>query len=146
MDADALRELLGGVRDGSVPIEDAVARYRDLPFEDLGFAKVDHHRALRNGAPEVILCEGKATEEVVAISEAIVRNGSNLFATRAASEVADAVRVALPDARYNARARTISLPQQAVEAREGILIVSAGTSDLPVAEEAFETADRKSVV
>ncbi|MBT3268721.1 nickel pincer cofactor biosynthesis protein LarB [Candidatus Poribacteria bacterium] len=140
MDADALRELLGGVRDGSVPIEDAVARYRDLPFEDLGFAKVDHHRALRNGAPEVILCEGKATEEVVAISEAIVRNGSNLFATRAASEVADAVRVALPDARYNARARTISLPQQAVEAREGILIVSAGTSDLPVAEEAFETA------
>jgi pyridinium-3,5-biscarboxylic acid mononucleotide synthase len=140
MDAAALQRLFDGVRDGSVSVSDAVARCRDLPFEDLGFAKVDHHRALRNGAPEVILCEGKATFEVVAISEAIVRNGSNLFATRATPEVADAVVEALPGARYNERARTISLMQQTVEAREGILIVSAGTSDLPVAEEAFETA------
>jgi hypothetical protein len=140
MDTEALRRLLGDVREGSVSVDDAVARCRDLPFEDLGFAKVDHHRALRNGAPEVILCEGKATHEVVAISEAIVRAGSNLFATRASEDVADAVRGSLPEARYNARARTIGLPQGPVETREGVLIVSAGTSDLPVAEEAFETA------
>ena len=140
MDMDALRRLLDGVQDGSVSVDDAAARCRDLPFEDLGFAKVDHHRALRNGAPEVILCEGKSTSEVVAISEAITRAGSNLFATRASADVAEAVRKALPDARYNARARTISLPQQPLKAREGILIVSAGTADLPVAEEALETA------
>lgn len=121
-------------------VDDAATRCRDLPFEDLGFAKVDHHRALRNGAPEVILCEGKSTAEAVAISEAIVRSGSNLFATRASTDVAEAVLKALPDARYNERARTISLPQQPLQAREGILIVSAGTSDLPVAEEALETA------
>ncbi len=140
MDAAVLRLLFDGVRDGSVSVADAVERCRDLPFEDLGFAKVDHHRALRSGAPEVILCEGKTTTEVVSIAQAIVRNGSNLFATRATAEVADAVVEALPESRYNERAHTISLMQQTVEAREGILIVSAGTSDLPVAEEAFETA------
>ncbi len=140
MDAATLKLLFDSVRDGSVSVDDAVARCRDLPFEDLGFAKVDHHRALRNGAPEVILCEGKTASEVVAISEAIVGAGSNLFATRAAPQVAEAVAQALPDARYNERARTVSLTQQPVDSRDGILIVSAGTSDLPVAEEAFETA------
>ena len=140
MDSAHLRRILAAVEDGSTSVEDALSRLRDLPFEDLGFARVDHHRALRNGFPEVIYCPGKTPEEVVAISVAIVNRGTNLLATRATRDVFEQVAGELPGAEYNERARTIRLVQTPLEMRDGLMIVAAGTSDLPVAEEAYETA------
>ncbi|MBM3216004.1 nickel pincer cofactor biosynthesis protein LarB [Candidatus Poribacteria bacterium] len=140
MNLTDLRRLLDEVRAGERSVDDAFARLRDLPFEDLGFAKVDHHRSLRHGFPEVIYCPGKATEHIVEIARAIVARGENLLATRASSEVFDAVRAAIPDVEYNDRARIIRRVASAVEPRDGVLVVSAGTSDIPVAEEAYETA------
>jgi hypothetical protein len=140
MDLNELRRLLERVQRGTCSIDDAFSRLRDLPFEDLGFAKVDHHRALRHGYPEVIYCPGKATEHVVEIARAIVARGSNLLATRASRDVFDAVSDAIAGVEYNALGRTIRYVQTPLDARVGILIVSAGTSDIPVAEEAFETA------
>jgi hypothetical protein len=135
-----LRRLLEEVRLGACSVEDALTHLRDLPFEDLGFAKVDHHRPLRHGFPEVVYCPGKATEHVVEIARAIVMRGHNLLATRATREVYDAVHALLPETRYNERARTIVQVVTPPEQRTGILVVSAGTSDIPVAEEACETA------
>jgi len=140
MNLTELRRLLEQVQNGTCSIDDAFSRLRDLPFEDLGFAKVDHHRTLRHGFPEVIFCPGKTTEQIVEIARSIVARGNNLLATRANREVFDAVAAALPRAEYNTLGRTIRYVQTPLEAREGILVVSAGTADIPVAEEAAETA------
>lgn len=140
MDLYELRRLLERVQEGACSIDDAFLRLRDLPFEDLGFAKVDHHRTLRHGYPEIIYCPGKTTEHIVGIARAIVDRGNNLLATRASREVYEAVVQAIPGAEYNALARTIRYVQVPLEEHEGILVVSAGTSDIPVAEEACETA------
>ena len=142
MDEARIRELLTAVKGGAMDLETAVAALRALPFEDLGFAKVDHHRALRCGFPEVIYCEGKTAEQVVAIVEARAQRGGNVLATRAARPVFEAVQQRCPTAVYNASARTITIRQVPLEPTGGIIaIVSAGTSDMPVAEEARETAE-----
>ena len=135
-----MRRLLEEVAQGDQSVDDALASLRDLPFQDLGFAKVDHHRQLRNGFPEVIYCPGKTPYEARAIAEAIVSRGSNLLATRATRDTYAAIQEVVPDAVYSERGRTITHVQSPVETREGILVVSAGTSDLHAAEEAYETA------
>ena len=135
-----LRELLDGVRAGRIGTAEALERLRDLPFADLGIARVDHHRQLRLGFPEVILCEGKTPEEVVAIAAHMAERGSGVLGTRCAPEAFAAVRARLPQAIHNERGRTFRLPPaQARRLRGRVAVITAGTADLQVAEEAVET-------
>ncbi len=135
-----LQELLEGVRTGKVSSADALARLRDLPFADLGIARVDHHRQLRLGFPEVILCEGKTAEEVATIAAHMAERGSGVLGTRCTPEVFAAVERRLPQALYNSRGRTFRLPPARPRRLQGrVAVVTAGTSDLLVAEEALET-------
>ncbi|MGE4401636.1 MAG: nickel pincer cofactor biosynthesis protein LarB [Desulfobulbus sp.] len=141
MTNDALTKLLVDVRDGNVSIEDGIEQLRDLPFMDLGHTKFDLHRLLRNGFPEVVYGEGKTPEQVGEIFCAL-EGRANILATRVSSEIAVHVQSICPDARYNALGRTLTLVSEPVHFREGeIVIVTAGTSDLPVAEEARTTCE-----
>ena len=140
MEIEKLKALLEQVKGGEVAVDDALQSLRTLPFEDLGFSKIDHHRQLRTGFPEVIFCQGKTVEHVQQISNRILAAGHPLLATRATSDMYEAVKEIQPEARYNELGRTISVAQSEGENIPGILVVSAGTSDLPVAEEAVETA------
>jgi hypothetical protein len=141
MTNDALTELLSEIRDGRVSVENGIERLRDLPYMDLGHTKFDLHRALRNGFPEVVYGEGKTPEQV---GEIFTRMGdrSNILATRVSREMADHVLSVCPDAEYNAMGRTLTLAREPLAYREGeIAIVTAGTSDLSVAEEARATCE-----
>ena len=140
MEIEKLKTLLEQVKGGEVAVDDALQSLRTLPFEDLGFSKIDHHRQLRTGFPEVIFCQGKTVEHVKQISERILSAGHPLLATRATPDMYAAVEAIESTARYNDLARTITVRQSEDEGMPGILVVSAGTSDLPVAEEAVETA------
>jgi len=131
VDREAIRALLEDLRAGRVDVDTAVGKLRDLPFEDLGFAKVDHHRALRGGAPEAVFCPGKTPAQVVAIVERLAGHHTNVLATRADRSVADAVAAA-------------GLPHVRPEPGAGlglIAVLAAGTADLPVAEEASLVAE-----
>ena len=142
MDPDALKALLESVRNQAVSIDEAMARLKSLPFDDLGFARVDHHRCLRCGFPEVIFCEGKTTDQVVAVATAILNAGNDLLATRADKSMFDALVRKFPEAQYNTLGRTIVLKRTKRPLAKGlILIVTGGTSDIPVAEEARATAE-----
>jgi hypothetical protein len=142
MSPEALRVLLAQIRDGLVTPEEGVHRLATQPYEDIGFAKIDHHRSLRTGMPEVIYAAGKTDEQVVAIFGRMSANGANVLATRVAPSAAAAVVAAHPKAVHHPIARTVSLQQQATGARGGfIAVLCAGTSDLPVAEEAAVTAE-----
>ena len=140
MNLEKLKELLEHVKHGQIEIDDALQSLRHLPFEDLGFSKIDHHRQLRKGFPEVIFCQGKTINQVKEISARILATGDPLLATRATPEMYEAVKTCHASARFNELGRTITVEQSKSELREGILVVSAGTSDIPVAEEAAETA------
>ena len=125
-----------------VNIDEAVETLRQLPFADMGFAKVDSHRALRNGFPEVILCTGKRPEHVVAIMERLATGPGPAIATRAGPELFSLVQQAIPEARYNELARMIIYEEQPLPKKKGtIMVISAGTADIPVAEEAAATAE-----
>jgi NCAIR mutase (PurE)-related protein len=141
--AEQLESLLAEVAAGRLTPQAAVGRLRHLPFEDLSFARVDHHRTLTQGIPEVVFCEGKTPEQVVAICERLEAVGGGFLGTRASEAVATKVRQRFPEAVWNPLARTIHLTgAQSVAADSGtILVVSAGTSDLPVAEEAAVVAE-----
>lgn len=142
MDEQRLRELLDAVAEGRTSSDEAAARLRSLPFEDLGFAKVDHHRALRKGFPETIFCAGKTPEQVLAIMGRMRDQGSNVLATRCAQATAEAALAAFPDAVHHEAARCITLTVRPVELLDGyVAVVCAGTSDIPVAEEAAITAE-----
>jgi len=135
---------LGQVKDGRVEIADAIEKLRHLPFEDLGFACIDHHRQIRRGFPEVIYCPGKATDHIIKIFESLAAKGNNVLATRAEPEIFDALTATgkFPNARYEKAARAIVLYQRQVEPSKTVLpIVTAGTADIPVAEEARVTAE-----
>jgi len=135
-----IEALLKEVSAGQTNVDSALERLKDLPFEDLGFAKVDHHRALRTGMPEVIFAAGKTTAQVAAIFERMAKAGGNVLATRASREAFEAVAAAEPAAIYHEAARAITLAQAPVKPGVGtIAVVCAGTSDLPVAEEAAVT-------
>jgi pyridinium-3,5-biscarboxylic acid mononucleotide synthase len=141
MDRLQIEALLNEVRAGSTGVAEALERLRNLPFEDLGFAKVDHHRALRTGMPEVIFAESKTAAQVAAIFARMAKAGGNVLATRASREVCDAVHAMEPRAEFHETARAITLAQAKAEPGKGTVgVVCAGTSDLPVAEEAAVTA------
>ncbi len=141
MDQERLRELLERVRSGELELGAAVEVLSRLPFADLGYARVDHHRALRQGVPEVILASGKTPEQIIGVARRLEEAGDNVLITRLAAEPARAVLEALPRLSYSPSARTASLLQRAPALREGppVAVVTAGTSDIPVAEEALET-------
>ena len=142
MNADSIRKLFEQVRKGELLPDDAVARLRHLPFEDLGFAKVDHHRALRAGMPEVILGEGKTPAQVAGIFARLAAHGGNILATRANEKQFASVKKKVRSAEYREGARAIVLERDPKKYGKGIVaVVSAGTSDIPVAEEAFVTAE-----
>lgn len=142
MREESVRSLLDAVRKGEQSIDDAVAQLRTLPFEDLGFAKIDHHRAIRCGFPEVIYCEGKTVEQVAAIFERRAAAGDNVIATRASSDVFASIQKKFETAEFHEMARMVTLRQREGRQSGGtIAIVAAGTSDMPVAEEARVTAE-----
>jgi len=146
MTESELRQMLDDVRAGRLDAGDAAARIRDAfavaPFEDLGFARVDTHRHHRQGFPEVILGLGKTPAQIAALAERIVARGQTLLVTRAGRDAFDAVRAVVPNAAYHETARAITLKQGDIPAGAGtVLIACAGTSDIPVAEEAAVTAE-----
>jgi NCAIR mutase (PurE)-related protein len=142
MNAESIRELFQQVRKGKLSPDEAVQRLRHLPFEDLGFAKVDHHRSLRVGMPEVIFGQGKTPAHMAKIFEKLSEHGGNVLATRASAEQFVAVKKKVQKAEYRELARAIALKQDEKKYGKGtIAVISAGTSDIPVAEEAVVTAE-----
>jgi NCAIR mutase (PurE)-related protein len=142
MDSDRIRDLLEQVRSGKLNVEDAFSRLKDLPYEDLGFARLDTHRTLRKGYPEVIFCPGKTTEQIAAIFERMSRHEGRVMAARASAEVADAVTKKFPQAVYHPSARIVTLGEpMALTGKGTVLVISAGTADIPVADEAAVTAE-----
>ncbi|GJM26789.1 MAG: 1-(5-phosphoribosyl)-5-amino-4-imidazole-carboxyl ate carboxylase [Phycisphaerae bacterium] len=142
MNEDLIRSMLSSVQSGELPVSDAVERLRTLPFEDLGFATIDHHRDLRCGVGEVIFCQGKTPQQVQSIFAVCAQRGGNVLATRAEKDVAQLVLREYPDAKYDELGRTIALRQVEPNWSESeVTIVTAGTSDLPVAHEARNTAE-----
>lgn len=141
MNPDELRSLLEGVREGSQSIESAYEALAKLPFSELGYAKVDHHRALRQGFPEVIFGAGKAPQHIVGIARRMLEAGENVLVTRVTPDVALEVVRELPELEHNALGRTLSRLHKPTPtyATEPVAVVTAGTSDVPVAEEALET-------
>ena len=142
MDLDRLTALLEGVQAGRVSVEGALADLRELPFQDLEFARLDHHRALRTGFPEVVYCPGKTAEQIAAIMQRLAEKSDRVLATRCAPEVAEAVRALAPEATYHPvpRLLTVGFPYDG-EKRGRVTVVAAGTADLPVAEEAAMVAE-----
>lgn len=142
MDADKIRELLEQVRAGGVDVDAAMDRLKHMPFEDLGFAKVDHHRALRQGMPEVIFGLGKAHEYVRDIAVKLAERSQNVLITRTAPEAAALVLDTIPGIEYHPHSGAMRLwRDRTIRGRGRIAIVCAGTSDIPVAEEARITAE-----
>jgi hypothetical protein len=143
MDPGDLRRLLEEVRSGRIGVDEALDAMRGLPYKDLGFANIDTHRHLRVGFPEVLFGEGKTREQVVRIVAELRKSGHNVLVTRLDAEKAAAVLAENPDAHYDPTSRTLVVRQRPIEerGRGTILVVSAGTSDVPVAEEAAVTAE-----
>ncbi|WPC43684.1 nickel pincer cofactor biosynthesis protein LarB [Clostridium sp. JS66] len=141
MDKKEIKILLEGVKDNKINVEEALKQLEDLPFKDLGFAKIDNHREMRVGYPEVIYCEGKTVSEVKDIIKFMLAKGNNILGTRANEEMYNAVKEICEEAEYNKLGRTITIEKKKQPLTESyIAIVAAGTSDLPVVEEAYETA------
>lgn len=142
MSEEQLRALLETVRAGSTGVDEALEKVRHLPFEDLGFAKVDHHRALRHGMPEVVFGLGKTPGQIIAIARALLDRSENVLITRATPEAAAQVMDVLPDGEHFPMSGTIRFWRNRVLSGKGkIAVVCAGTSDIPVAEEAQVTAE-----
>ena len=142
IDRQQITQLLAKVSTGETTIEEALESLSQLPYQDLGFAKVDHHRALRKGFPEVILGEGKTPEQIADLAQAIQKDGSStLLVTRIDPSAYRALKARLPDAVYNATARLAYLQPDPAALKPGVTVACAGTSDIPVAEEAAITAE-----
>ncbi|MBL4932528.1 nickel pincer cofactor biosynthesis protein LarB [Clostridium paridis] len=141
MNKEDIKELLESVKNNKIDIDEALGKLEDLPFKELGFAKIDNHRELRVGYPEVIYCEGKTVEQVRDIVKFMLTKDNNILGTRASYEMYLAVKELYNDAEYNSLGRTITIRKKKQDVTDSyIAIVSAGTSDLPVVEEAMETA------
>ncbi len=142
MNQQQLKNLLEQVKSGDVAIDDAIGKLKHMPFEDLGFAMVDHHRALRNGMPEVIFGQGKTPEHILQISQRLLERSPNLLATRVAPEAAEVVVRSLEGAEYHPLSKVLRVWRDKTDQGKGkIAVVCAGTADLPVAEEARLTAE-----
>ena len=142
MDVGLLKELLEKLRDGSVDVDECLERLRNLPFEDIGFASIDHHRHLRRGFPEVIYGRRKKVEHIVKIMEKMVEKEENVLVTRLSEAKARVIKKHFPESEYHPDARILTVRGRPIEKKgKGmVLIISAGTADIPVAEEAFITA------
>lgn len=142
MNKNNLKKMLKQVKNNEIDIDTAMEKLKDLPFKDLGYAKIDNHRSLRNGYPEVIYCEGKSLEEIEGIIKEMVANENNVLATRASKEVYNKVKLIVPDAIYYKRPRIIFIKKTEIKKTKGkIIVVTGGTSDIAVAEEAAITAE-----
>ncbi len=141
MDRRSIRKLLEELAAGRIDVDAAVSRLRSLPYEDLGFAKVDHHRAVRTGAAEAVFCSGKTPEQVVAIVSRLALHHTNVLATRAGADVAAALAAAGVHHTYHAEARLVIVRPERAEGIGLIVVAAAGTADLPVAEEAALVAE-----
>ncbi|MDP4206655.1 MAG: nickel pincer cofactor biosynthesis protein LarB [Bacteroidota bacterium] len=143
MTEDSIYSLLTDVKDGKLEVSQAVEHLKHLPFEDLGFAKIDHHREIRTGYPEVIFCPGKTISQIRGIIECILAKKNNILASRASKEVYEGVKDLATNIEYYPEARTIFIQQVEIKkSKAKVLVVTAGTSDIPVAEEAFVTAEK----
>ena len=136
-----IKKILEDVSEGHLKVDEAISRLKFLPFEDMGFAKLDLHRAFRRGFPEVIFCQNKTNEQSVKIMKRFIENDSDVLATRANEEIFNGIKEFADNAEYNEKARTISVIKNKKEKKGKIIILSAGTSDMPVAEEAAATAE-----
>lgn len=142
MDREQLKTLLEQVRDQAVDIDDALMRLRHLPFEDIGFAKVDHHRAIRVGMPEVIFGKGKTPEQIHEIASRVLAKSQNLLATRVHPDAAERIRASFPDAEYFPASGALRVwRDRTMHGKGKLAVISAGTTDMPVAEEAVVTAE-----
>ena len=142
MDKEYLMKILNGVAEGNTSPEDAADILKDLPFEDLGFANIDHHRKLRTGYPEAVFCQGKKPQQIAEIMKGLADKNANVIGTRATLTDYEAVKAVLPEAEYFEDARIIALLRDKVPHTDGtIAVVTAGTADIPVAEEAAVTAE-----
>jgi hypothetical protein len=142
MDSNDLKHLLTAVQAGELSIDEGLERLRALPFEDIGIAMIDHHRALRQGVPEVVLGESKSADQIATIVQHMAAHGDNVLVTRISSEKAEILAKNHANGQYDPTARTFALQQKSFEdlGRGKVLIICAGTSDLPVAKEAAVTA------
>lgn len=136
-----IQSLLEQVQRGELSVEQAAEKLKTLPYDNLGFARVDHHRKLRSGFPEVIFCQSKTPEQVAKIAQNLVERGSNVLGTRADETAYQAVLELLPQAVYNKAARTITVTVEHVKPIGSVAVCTAGTADIPVAEEAAVTAE-----
>jgi pyridinium-3,5-biscarboxylic acid mononucleotide synthase len=142
MDEKDLKELLQQIKSGSLSVEEGTEKLKDLPYKEMGFAKIDNHREMRVGYPEVIYCEGKTVEQVKQIIEFMITKNNNILGTRATEEMYEAVKPICPEVEYNKLARTITVKRKELQFPDTyIAVVTAGTSDIPVAEEAAITAE-----
>lgn len=137
-----LEEILNKVYEGKLSPPEALKILKDYPYQDLSFAKIDHHRELRKGFPEIIFGLGKTDSQILAISQEIIKKGSNLLITKVEKPLFEKIKKKIPQASFNPQAKTIHLKQkETLKGKGKILIMTAGTSDIPIAEEAFVTAD-----
>jgi pyridinium-3,5-biscarboxylic acid mononucleotide synthase len=135
-----IQKILEQYKDGTLSVDDALARLRSLPFEDLGFANVDHHRSLRQGFPEVIFGAGKTVDQVAKIVEAMYRHDHNILVTRTTADHFERIQQIAPQAEYHETARAVSVQKDTtIQGKGTVMVISAGTSDMPVAEEALVT-------
>lgn len=142
MTPEKIRHILEDLKNGNLSVDDAMQTMRELPYEDLEFAKVDHHRELRTGVPEVIFCQGKTTEQIIQITRAMNDKGNNVLATRAKTEDLEALLKEFPSGQVYKLARIFILKQNdIIPPATRIAVVTAGTADIPVAEEAALTAE-----
>jgi hypothetical protein len=145
MDIDKLKTLLSGVQNGQVSVDQALERLRTLPYDDLGYARLDMHRALRQGLPEVVFCQNKTTEQAAAILERLWQHHDRVLGTRVSPEMAAGLQARLPEAHYDPTSRLVSLRRNSLPMTDPAplhaLVASAGTADLPVAEEAAQTLE-----
>jgi NCAIR mutase (PurE)-related protein len=145
MDTDKLRKLLTEVQGGGVSVDQALDRLRALPYDDIGYARLDVHRPLRQGLPEVVFCQNKTAEQATGILERLWAHHDRVMATRVSAEMATAIRTRLPEARYDLTSRLLTLIRTEAISSDGdapyVMVVTGGTSDLPVAEEAAQTAE-----
>ena len=142
MDKKKLKKLLTDLRDKKLSVDMAMDKLKDLPFEDIGFANIDHHRELRKGAPEVIFGQGKKPEDITAIMKRMYEKDERILVTRLSDEKAEKILKEFPESKYYERSKALTLSKKPVEivGRGTILVICAGTSDIPVAEEAAVTA------
>jgi len=141
MDEKHLKSLLKNFKEGEIPLEKVLERLKELPFEDLGYAKVDHHRALRKGFPEVVYCPSKTLDQIVGIFKSLNERNENILLTRASEEIYNELKKIDKSVQYNDQARIVYIERKPREKIGNLLVVCGGTADIPVAEEAAITAE-----